>query len=72
MSAIEIRRCDVFVALLNAVYPVSYSTVCAGKVWDATYGLLEFFADQSQLLSGKVVVELGSGTGLAGGCCCCC
>ena len=37
-----------------------------GKVWDATYGLLEYFTHHGVSLGGKIVVELGSGTGLAG------
>lgn len=36
-------------------------------MWDATYGLLEYFGEHGgRLLGGRVVVELGSGTGLAG------
>jgi hypothetical protein len=37
-----------------------------GKVWDATYGLVQYLRHHPQLVQGKVVVELGSGTGLSG------
>lgn len=37
-------------------------------MWDASFGLLEFFANHSNMLCDRVVIELGSGTGLAGKC----
>jgi 2-polyprenyl-3-methyl-5-hydroxy-6-metoxy-1,4-benzoquinol methylase len=37
-----------------------------GKIWDATYALLDYIQDHPELISGKRVVELGCGTGALG------
>lgn len=37
-----------------------------GKVWDSTYVLLKYLNDRPDLIRNKHVIELGSGTGLAG------
>ena len=38
----------------------------AGKVWDSTFVLLEYLNTHRDIVENRVVVELGSGTGLAG------
>ena len=38
----------------------------AGKVWDSTFVLLEYLNSHRDIVENRVVVELGSGTGLAG------
>jgi len=44
----------------------------AGKVWDSMYVLLQYLAlHQGEYVTGKRIVELGCGTGLAGECVCC-
>lgn len=41
----------------------------AGKVWDSMYVLLQYLSLHSEeLVSGKRIIELGCGTGLAGKC----
>ena len=37
-----------------------------GKVWDSTFVLLDYLNRNKTLVQGKTIVELGSGTGLAG------
>jgi hypothetical protein len=37
-----------------------------GKLWDSTYVLLQYLGANSDIVRGKRVVELGSGTGMAG------
>ena len=40
-----------------------------GKVWDSTYVLVDFLTKYgSSLVTGKRIVELGSGTGITGTC----
>ena len=37
-----------------------------GKVWDATFVLLDFLRTRPHMIKSRRVIELGSGTGLAG------
>lgn len=37
-----------------------------GKVWDATFSLLEYLNVYPETVRNKIIIELGSGTGLAG------
>ncbi len=37
-----------------------------GKVWDSCYVLLNYLKDNKSLIEGHAILELGSGTGLAG------
>lgn len=48
------------------VFECQASMGIAGKVWDSTYVLLEYLSSHRDLVAGKSIVELGSGTGLAG------
>ena len=38
----------------------------AGKVWDSSYVLLKYLSNCKELVQGKHVLELGSGTGISG------
>lgn len=53
---------------VNAVYVLECpgNLGIGGKVWDATFSLLDFLELNPEIIHNKVVVELGSGTGLAG------
>lgn len=73
LSASSIRK--VVIKCSQEVKPTSislYALECAGqlgiggKVWDSTYVLLQFLQRYPQIVRDKRVIELGSGTGLAG------
>jgi hypothetical protein len=42
------------------------SLCIAGKIWESAYALLHYMQRNPQFIRGKTVIELGSGTGLAG------
>jgi hypothetical protein len=48
------------------VFECSGTLGIGGKIWDATYGLVRYLNSHSDLICNKNVIELGSGTGLAG------
>jgi hypothetical protein len=56
-----ISGCEVFVLECPG------SLGIGGKVWDATFSLLDYLAHHPDIIRDKVAIELGSGTGLAGG-----